>query len=79
MLLLYLKCCNRLDEKWKVVRGSMSPTLTTGKIKYMSVAMAETIESWMETVKQKLIDNEQFTPSLYVTNDVGKHKSINYF
>lgn len=50
------------DEKWKVVRNFISPSLSTGKIRSMSIAMTESIEDWMETVKIKHENKEPFYP-----------------
>ncbi|ODM89526.1 Cytochrome P450 3A40 [Orchesella cincta] len=56
-----------IDDKWKIIRTFLSPTLTTGKIRHMSIAMTETIEDWMGTVKEKLQNNEPFEPKRLFT------------
>ncbi|CAL8107398.1 unnamed protein product [Orchesella dallaii] len=60
-------------DKWKVVRSSLSPSLTTGKIRHMSIEMTEAIQDWVGTVGEKLKNNEPFEPKrLYtaLTSDV---------
>jgi len=42
------------DEKWKVVRNNVTPTLTTGKIRAMSIQMKDTILNWSARMKSKL-------------------------
>ncbi|ODM88825.1 Cytochrome P450 3A21 [Orchesella cincta] len=54
-------------DKWKIVRNFLSPTLTTGKIRHMSIQMTEAIQDWMETVKGNLQNDGTFQPKLLYT------------
>jgi len=47
------------DNKWKVVRTYISPSLTTGKIKGMSYQMLDCIKEWFSRVKSKSPKNEE--------------------
>lgn len=64
-LIFVLLMATNSDDKWKVVRNFLSPTLTTGKIRNMSVLMTEAINDWMEAVKEKMDNNEPFITKRY--------------